>query len=165
MAASDKVDARKLKPWIVRLTREDGDHCQGCGRAFQNLDVSIVGYDAARHLLIVGKCCVDRLLSAVAVSLYIAVNSNKPWSEDDRVWFAGHPERAHRLRRAYHTEWPGMAGMRYTVVRHQAPGRRHRLGVVACRRTAAGGRRSFGGESLGDLSTARLNVLKGMFEA
>jgi hypothetical protein len=129
--ASREIDPRKLWRRMMRLARKNGDQCQGCRRAFQILDVSIVGYDAARHLLMVGECCAERLLSVVAVSLYFAANSNQPWSEDDRAWFAAHPERAHRLRRAYPKEWPGMAGMCYTVVCQQAPGRRDRLGVVA----------------------------------
>jgi hypothetical protein len=60
---------------LMRLAKEDGDHCQGCRREYQNRDVCATGYDASGRLMQVGQCCIDRLVSVVAVSMYFVPNS------------------------------------------------------------------------------------------
>jgi hypothetical protein len=84
---------RKLKQRLLRLAQTDGDHCHGCRRPYRDGERSSTGYDSERRLIMVGECCIGRLSSIVAVSLYLAVGTEKPWICDDRVWFETNPER------------------------------------------------------------------------
>jgi hypothetical protein len=114
---------------LTRLLRKKGsDHCHGCRRPYQHLDSSHVGYDAAGRLLQVGDCCISRLKSFCAISAYVALDTPTSWSEDDRQWFEAHPDRSHRLRRAYPEEFPEK--VEHAVVRQLAPGRRVRAGLT-----------------------------------
>jgi hypothetical protein len=119
------------------LKRLSSDKCDGCGRAFGNCDTTTVGYDNAGVLLHLGACCADRLGEIVAHSVYLAPGSDEvmrllgagtPWSEDDRRWFAVHPERSHRVRCAFFGEWPE-DGKWHTVIRQTAPGSHQRLPI------------------------------------
>jgi hypothetical protein len=122
-----------------------GDNCQGCGRPYQHHEETRAGYDEGGKLLNVGECCAGRLTSIIAGSIYFApgsaevaaTNSLPPgapvnirgtaWSEDDRKWFAAHPERAHRVRPGFPGEFPEGT---IVVVRQQAPGTRLRLPIA-----------------------------------
>lgn len=56
-----------------------------------------------------------------------------PWGDDDRAWFAAHPDRSHRVREVIPGEFPmeapdGFVG--HVVVRQMQPGFRQRLGFA-----------------------------------
>lgn len=115
---------------LTRLVRKKGsDHCHGCRRPYRHRDQSYIGYDAAGRLLVVGECCTDRLKSICGMSVYCALDRPTPWSEDDRQWFEAHPDRSHRLRRAYPDEFPGKE--KQAVVRQVAPGQRYRVALTS----------------------------------
>jgi hypothetical protein len=79
-------------------------------------------------MLQVGECCINRLKSFHAISAYFAPDTPTPWSENDREWFEAHPDRSHRLRRAYLDEFPEK--VEHAVVRQLAPGQRVRVGLT-----------------------------------
>jgi hypothetical protein len=125
---------------LERLAGEHGDNCMGCGRRFANHDTCVTGYDGAGALVILGQCCAEqRLVSVVGMSIYLdptsaagamvakgaPLSTGTAWGEDDRTWFAAHPERSHRLRAALPGEWPE-GGWDLTVVRQLQPGERVR---------------------------------------
>jgi hypothetical protein len=114
---------------LTRLVRKKGsDHCHGCRRPYRHRDLSHIGYDAAGRLLVVGECCTDRLKSITGISVYLAHDAATPWAEDDCMWFEAHPDRSHRLRRAYPEEFPEK--VEHAVVRQLAPGQRYRIGLT-----------------------------------
>jgi hypothetical protein len=58
--------------------RDDSEHCHGCRRPYCHGEFSTVGYDADRRLIMVGECCVGRLISAIATSFYYAPDLPMP---------------------------------------------------------------------------------------
>jgi hypothetical protein len=142
---------RKTRRLFERLARERGsDNCHGCGRAYDNHDVTSIGYAGGGELLQVGACCARRLVKVIAGSMYFTPDSElvrlgkagkavqlgggTAWSEDDRMWFAAHPERSFRLRASWPGEWDDPKAIEpCTIVRQQQPGERRRICVERMR--------------------------------
>jgi hypothetical protein len=73
-----KVNQRRLIRQLILQMRDDSEHCHGCRRPYYHGEYSTVGYDAARKLIMVGECCMGRLVSMVAISIYFAPDLPMP---------------------------------------------------------------------------------------
>jgi hypothetical protein len=124
---------RKTRKLFERLAYEHGDNCMGCGRGYRDQECAHMGYAAHSKPLMVGDCCVERLVSVLGFSIYIAPDRTAPWKTDDAAWFAAHPARSFRLRIAYPGEWAPESKEPCTIVRQLEPGQRQRLCVEQVR--------------------------------
>jgi hypothetical protein len=113
---------------VARLLKKDGEHCHGCRRPFAKGESSTFGFTAGRHLMIVGSCCTGKLVTVLGFGLFLACPPPPaPWREDDRAWFEAHPDRSHRVRRAYPRECPGCS---HIAVRQVQEGKRLRQPII-----------------------------------
>ena len=113
-AGATRYDRRRFKKLVERA----GDRCTLCRKPF--VTATYTGKRGGRDEY-VGACCVDRLDLIDGVGFFIP--EEPAHKRDDREWFAAHPTRSHRLRRAMVDEgWEG-----WVIVRQIEPGTRHRV--------------------------------------